>query len=164
MRFTSFLCSVALAACSAADASQPVLRVCSDPNNLPFSNEKGEGFENAVARLVANDLGAKLEYTWFPQRRGFIRNTLKAQRCDLVIGVPAGYELVAPTRPYYRSTYVFVSRADRLQRLGQSRRLVLVEALHAKLERRDRSGGQGPLEALREIATNVERRDQVQEA
>jgi quinoprotein dehydrogenase-associated probable ABC transporter substrate-binding protein len=113
MRFTSFVCSVALAACSSADASQPVLRVCSDPNNLPFSNEKGEGFENAVAQLVANDLGAKLEYTWFPQRRGFIRNTLKARRCDLVIGVPAGYELVAPTRPYYRSTYVFVSRADR---------------------------------------------------
>jgi mxaJ protein len=107
------LAALALAACTSADAGQPVLRVCSDPNNLPFSNDKGEGFENEVAQLVANSLGAKLEYTWFPQRRGFIRNTLKAERCDLVIGVPAGYELVAPTRPYYRSTYVFVSRADR---------------------------------------------------
>jgi mxaJ protein len=88
------------------------LRVCADPNNLPFSNAKEEGFENALARLVAGDLGADVSYTWWPQRRGFIRNTLRAKQCDLVIGVPAGYELVQTTNPYYRSTYVFVTRKD----------------------------------------------------
>lgn len=113
MRSTCLVFSVALAACTAADAGPPVLRVCADPNNLPFSNEKGEGFENQIAKLIAQDMGAQLEYSWMPQRRGFIRRTLKARSCDLVIGVPAGYELVAPTKPYYRSTYVFVSRKDR---------------------------------------------------
>lgn len=115
MRSTCLVFSLALAvgACTAADEAPPVLRVCADPNNLPFSNDKGEGFENQIAKLVANDLGEQLQYTWMPQRRGFIRRTLKARSCDLVIGVPAGYELVAPTKPYYRSTYVFVSRKDR---------------------------------------------------
>ena len=107
------LAVIALAACTQADAGRPVLRVCSDPNNLPFSNDKGEGFENQIAKLVAADLGATVQYTWMPQRRGFIRNTLKARSCALVIGIPAGYDLVETTKPYYRSTYVFVSRADR---------------------------------------------------
>lgn len=89
------------------------LRVCADPNNLPFSNRAGEGFENKIAELVAHDLGDTLEYTWWPQRRGWVRNTLNAKACDVAIGVPAGYGLVLTTRPYYRSTYVFVSRADR---------------------------------------------------
>ncbi len=93
--------------------NQRVLRVCSDPNNLPFSNERGEGFENRIAGLVARDLGARLEYTWFAQRRGFVRNTLRAGTCDLIMGVPSNFELAATTRPYYRSTYVFVSREDR---------------------------------------------------
>jgi len=93
------------------------LRVCADPNNLPFSNERGEGFENRIAELIARDLGARLEYTWWPQRRGFVRNTLAAGRCDLVLGVPAGYDMVLPTRPFYRSTYVFVTRADRALRI-----------------------------------------------
>lgn len=87
-------------------------RVCADPQNLPFSNDKGEGFENKIAELLAKDFGAKLSYVWWGQRRGFIRNTmdatLKGGRCDFVIGVPAGYDLVSTTRPYYRSTYVFV--------------------------------------------------------
>jgi mxaJ protein len=113
MRSTCFLFSAALAACTSAAAEPPLLRVCADPNNLPFSNDKGEGFENQIAKLIASDMGAQLQYTWMPQRRGFIRNTLKARSCDLVIGVPAGYELVQPTKPYYRSTYVFVARADR---------------------------------------------------
>ncbi len=86
------------------------LRVCADPNNLPFSNERGEGFENAIADLIARDLHLRLEYFWLPQRRGFVRNSLRAGVCDVVIGVPAGYDLVRTTRPYYRSTYVFVSR------------------------------------------------------
>jgi mxaJ protein len=91
--------------------AQPVLRVCSDPNNLPFSNRQQEGFENRLAELVAAELGARLEYTWMPQRRGFIRRTLKAGKCDLVLGVPAGYDDVLTSIPYYRSTYVFVQRS-----------------------------------------------------
>jgi mxaJ protein len=89
-----------------------VLRVCADPNNLPFSNDRGEGFENRIAALVARELGATVEYTWWAQRRGFIRNTLRAHACDLVPGVPTSLELVLATRPYYRSTYVFVHRKD----------------------------------------------------
>jgi mxaJ protein len=94
-------------------ARQAALRVCADPNNLPFSNRRGEGFENELAALVAHELNRKLEYTWWPQRRGFFRQTIKSGRCDLVMGVPARFELVEPTRPYYRSSYVFVTRADR---------------------------------------------------
>jgi quinoprotein dehydrogenase-associated probable ABC transporter substrate-binding protein len=90
-----------------------VLRVCADPNNLPFSNAREQGFENRIAALVAADLGKRVTYVWWPQRRGFVRNTLGADRCDLVVGVPAGYRLVEATRPYYRSTYVFVARASR---------------------------------------------------
>jgi mxaJ protein len=93
-----------------------LLRVCADPNNLPFSNRRLEGFENRIAALIARDLGgsaAKVVYTWWPQRRGFVRNTLNTGDCDVVMGVPASYELVLTTRPYYRSTYVFVSRRDR---------------------------------------------------
>src|SRR5690348_15012496 len=78
-------------------AADRELRVCADPNNLPFSNQQGEGFENRIAELLARDLGAKLDYTWWAQRRGFIRNTLGAHLCDLVIGVPAGYDLVLTT-------------------------------------------------------------------
>ena len=88
------------------------LRVCADPNNLPFSNDRLEGFENRLADLVARELGATVEYTWRPQRRGFIRNTLRAGACDVVMGVPSSFELALPTRPYYRSTYVFVYRRD----------------------------------------------------
>jgi quinoprotein dehydrogenase-associated probable ABC transporter substrate-binding protein len=92
--------------------ARPTLRVCSDPNNLPFSNERREGFENRLAELIADDLGAKVEYTWWAQRRGFIRNTVNEGLCDVVMGVPASFELTAVTRPYYRSTYVFVYRRD----------------------------------------------------
>jgi quinoprotein dehydrogenase-associated probable ABC transporter substrate-binding protein len=87
-----------------------LLRVCADPNNLPFSNQAGEGFENALARLVARDLHRSVQYTWWPQRRGFIRNTLSGGSCDVVMGVPSSFERVLATRPYYRSAYVFVSR------------------------------------------------------
>ncbi len=90
-----------------------VLRVCADPNNLPFSNERGEGFENRLAELLAKDLNERLEYTWWAQRRGFFRSTLKAGVCDVVLGVPSSFELAATTAPYYRSTYVFVYRKDR---------------------------------------------------
>lgn len=100
---------LALCGCAAAAHGEQILRVCADPNNLPFSNEAGEGFENAIAEVLADELDAELTYVWRAQRRGFIRNTLNAGACELVIGVPAGYELVEATRPYYRSTYVFVS-------------------------------------------------------
>jgi mxaJ protein len=89
------------------------LRVCADPNNLPYSNRAGEGFENRLAESVARDLHARVSYTWWPQHRGFIRNTLKAGKCDVLMGLPSTVELAAATRPYYRSTYVFVSRKDR---------------------------------------------------
>jgi quinoprotein dehydrogenase-associated probable ABC transporter substrate-binding protein len=89
------------------------LRVCADPNNLPFSNRRGEGFENKLAELIAREMNSSIEYTWWAQRRGFFRNTLKAGACDVVMGVPSGFEMALTTSPYYRSTYVFVTRKDR---------------------------------------------------
>jgi quinoprotein dehydrogenase-associated probable ABC transporter substrate-binding protein len=106
------LALAAVAAASPGPTPTRVLRVCADPNNLPFSNARGEGFENRLAALVARELGARVEYTWWAQRRGFFRNTLRAHACDLVPGVPTSLELVLATRPYYRSTYVFVYRKD----------------------------------------------------
>ena len=89
------------------------LRVCADPNNLPFSNRAEQGFENRIARLIAAELGAEVRYTWWAQRRGFVRNTLRDGKCDLIPGVPARFDQVATTTPYYRSSYVFVTRRDR---------------------------------------------------
>ena len=105
--------AVALAAVALAGCQAKTLRVCADPNNLPFSNAEGEGFENRIAALIARDLHRRVAYTWWAQRRGYVRNTLKARRCDLWPGVASGVGTVATTRPYYRSTYVFVIRADR---------------------------------------------------
>ena len=99
-------------------ASRPEpLRVCADPNNLPFTNNRGEGFENRLAQLLARDLGAPVEYVWWAQRRGFLRNTLNAGACDVVMGFPTDVEMALTTRPYYRSTYVFVARRDRHLRI-----------------------------------------------
>lgn len=100
----------------AAPAPAP-LRVCADPNNMPFSNQQEQGFENRIAEVMARDLGRTVSYFWSPQRRGFIRNTLNAQRCDVVMGVPAQYGLLQPTRAYYRSAYTFVTRRDRRLRI-----------------------------------------------
>ena len=104
-----------LAGCApAVPAPQAALRVCADPNNMPFSDEKGEGFENRIAEIFARDLGLPLTYFSFPNRLAFIRNTLRYKlpdepyRCDVVLGVPAGFDQVSATRPYYRSTYVLV--------------------------------------------------------
>lgn len=109
--------SLALALCLLGCGSPPKptreLRVCSDPNNLPFSNQREEGFENRLAEVIATELGSSVRYTWWPQRRGFIRNTLAAGKCDLVMGITTGAERVLTTKPYYRSTYVFVFRKDR---------------------------------------------------
>jgi len=89
-----------------------VLRVCADPGNLPFSNQRQQGFENQIAKLLARELGARLQYTWWAQRRGFFRNTLNAGLCDVVIGAPLGLPMARTTEPYYRSTFAFVARAD----------------------------------------------------
>jgi quinoprotein dehydrogenase-associated probable ABC transporter substrate-binding protein len=90
-----------------------VLHVVADPNNLPFSNQRGEGFENKIIELIAHDLGARVEYTWWAQRRGWVRETMKQREGDLVGGVPFGFERLLTSRPYYRSTYTIVYRTDR---------------------------------------------------
>ena len=104
------LTGFALVFATIADARE--LRVCADPNNLPFSNERGEGFENKIAELIADELGVTLSYTWWAQRRGFIRNTLNTGSCDLVTGTTNGIEMLRTTLPYYRSGYTFVTRQD----------------------------------------------------
>jgi quinoprotein dehydrogenase-associated probable ABC transporter substrate-binding protein len=116
------LCAAVLSARAGAQqagAQTPggVLRVCSDANNMPQSNSRGEGYENKIAQALARDMGRKIEYTYFPQRMGFVRNTLRARddstqqfKCDLIIGVPQGYELTATTQPYMHSTYAVVFR------------------------------------------------------
>ena len=100
------------AACAWTPLHARELRVCADPNNLPFSNQAGEGFENRLAQLLGQALGEKVEYTWWAQRRGFIRNTLKAGRCDVVIGVPSNFDQTLTTEPYYRSSYALVYRKN----------------------------------------------------
>ena len=105
--FTSFGGAVSVIA-----APRRELVVCADPNNLPFSSRDGSGFENKLAELVARSLGARLRYVWWAQRRGFVRNTLTEAKCELWPGVASGLERVLTTRPYYRSTYVFVTRAN----------------------------------------------------
>jgi quinoprotein dehydrogenase-associated probable ABC transporter substrate-binding protein len=88
--------------------NRQVLRICADPANMPFSNQKAEGFENKIADIIGNELGIKVEYTWFPQAVGFTRNTLLAKRCDLIIGTGQGDDLVLNTNHVYRSTYALV--------------------------------------------------------
>ena len=98
----------------AATAERTAFKVCADPHYLPWSNEAGEGYENRIASLLAGALDLPVEYTWFPQRMGFIRNTLRARgpdgeyKCDVVMGLPAGFELAITTEPYYHSTYALV--------------------------------------------------------
>lgn len=112
-RRSALLALGAGALASAADSPARTLRVAADPNNLPFSNDRREGFENKVADLLARDLGVGLDYAWRAQRRGFFRMALQEDGCDLFLGVPAGFERALTTAPYYRSTYVFASRRDR---------------------------------------------------
>lgn len=100
-------------ASGADQAGGDAFRVCADPNNLPFSNDGAAGFENKLAELFAKELGQSVSYTWWAQRRGNIRNTLKAGKCDVLMGVPIGLAMVETTHPYYRASYVFVSRSDR---------------------------------------------------
>ena len=108
LRLIRLLLGILLGAPAAAQAS--ALRVCADPNNLPFSNRAGQGFENRIARLAARDLGESLQYDYAVQNERFVEHTLDARKCDVIMGVPVGFGDVATTRPYYASTYVFVSR------------------------------------------------------
>jgi mxaJ protein len=103
------LAAIALLVCGTA-ANARELRVCADPNNRPFSAEDGSGMENKIAEVIGQELGANVTYTWFAQRRGFLRNTLNAGKCDLVPGIPAKMEMLRTTQPYYRSGYVFVRK------------------------------------------------------
>jgi mxaJ protein len=117
-RFLSHVAIIAivLLACARAGFANEAraLRVCADPDNLPFSHEDGSGFENRIARLMATELRAELSYSWLPQRRGFVRKTIGANACDVWMGVPMDFERVMTTRPYYRSSYVFVFRDEPL--------------------------------------------------
>jgi quinoprotein dehydrogenase-associated probable ABC transporter substrate-binding protein len=102
-----------------------VLRVCADPRNLPFSNDKGEGFENKLGELFAEKLQKKLEFAYFPQAVGFVRMTLAAHRCDVIMGFPQGDDLVQGTNPYYRTAYALVAKQgsglDEVATLGDAR-------------------------------------------
>jgi mxaJ protein len=100
-----------IALLTASCSHERVLTVCADPNNLPFSNRAGQGFENALSDLIARELHARLVYVWWAQRRGYVRNTLNERKCDLWPGVASSVDMLATSRPYYRSTYVFVTRA-----------------------------------------------------
>jgi len=116
-RIHTIAAALLLVATCAFGADVKQFRVCADPENLPFSNQKLEGFENKIADVIAKELGAQVRYIWWGQRRGFIRNTMNATleegRCDVMIGAPAEYDLVRTTKPYYRSTYFFVYRQDK---------------------------------------------------
>jgi quinoprotein dehydrogenase-associated probable ABC transporter substrate-binding protein len=114
--FLVALSCVALTGAQAADSgvvdlvNRKVLRVCSDPHNLPFSNEAGEGFENKIADVIADELKVPVEYTWFPMATGFVRMTLFSKRCDLIVGYAQGDEMVLNSNAYYKSTYAIVTK------------------------------------------------------
>lgn len=110
---TSICCASAMAASSNRQAlTTSHLRVCADPNNLPFSNKEQEGLENKVIDLLAEELGKDVRYTWFPQSVGFVRNTLRLRQCDLISGITTTSEKVQNTNPYYHSAYAIVHKAS----------------------------------------------------
>ena len=110
-RIKSATAALLLMATMTAESSE--FRVCAEPDTLPYSNRLREGFENKIAALLAKDLHAKLRFTWQKQRQGYIRETLNAGLCDVVMGVPFGYQRVLSTQPYYRSGYVYISKSQR---------------------------------------------------
>ena len=114
-RFKKCLISLCLISLSLPSSAEEKFRVCADPLHPPYSSKAKDGFENKIAELFAKELGQELEYYWFPQRIGFIRNTLKAQidnteqyKCDVVIGLPVGFDFAKTTKPYYHSTYALI--------------------------------------------------------
>ena len=137
VRSVLYICAVALALLARGQAQAPglgaqvelvdphVFRVCADPNNMPFSNQQGDGFENKLAALLASKLGEPVSYIYFPQVIGFVRNTLNAYRCDVVMGVAQGYDLVQTTNPYYHTAYALVFKPhnglDGVELLGDER-------------------------------------------
>jgi mxaJ protein len=111
------LSSAIFAPRASADASaveKKALRVCGDPNNMPFSNQRLEGIENEIAAVLAKDLGWEVEYVWWSHQRGLVRRVLNTERCDVLVGIPKGYDLVRWTKPYYRTGYVMAYRKDRI--------------------------------------------------
>ena len=108
----AFAAAAVLAQPAEPAAHRAALRVCADPDNLPYSRQDGSGFENRIAQLVARDFGVPLEYAWLPDRRGFVRKTMGAGLCDLIVGVPVSFERTLNTRPYYRSSYVLLDAAS----------------------------------------------------
>jgi len=128
-------------------------KVCADPLNPPYSTKKLDGFENKIAALFAKKLGQEIEYTWFPQRIGFIRNTLRVEleggkgeyKCDVVMGVPAGYELTLTTMPYYHSQYVLLIAKgrgfDEITQPNQISKLSLLKQAQLKIAMFDRGPG-----------------------
>lgn len=113
MRATLLLAALLVSGAAVSAGPSRELRVCADPGNLPYSNQRQEGFENQIAQIIASDLNASVRYTWSPQRGAFLGRTLMAHRCDVLIGVPTGYDAVLTTKPYYTSSYVFVYAKDR---------------------------------------------------
>src|SRR4051794_35672717 len=105
--FRSLLAAALLIGLAAPVRAERVLKVCADPDNMPASNQRQEGFENALAQLLGQALHARVEYTWWAQRRSWAKYSINAGRCDVVLGVPVMFERVLATRPYYRSSYVF---------------------------------------------------------
>jgi mxaJ protein len=108
---SAVVATLAIACCASVQAKE--LRVCADPNNLPFSNEARQGFENRIVDIIARDLNVQVSYVWWAQRRGNVRNTLKEGLCDVIPGVATDLEMLSTTQPYYRSVYVFITRKDR---------------------------------------------------
>lgn len=142
-----------LASANSHSFAADTFKVCADPLNPPYSDAKGNGFENKIAELFAKQLGQKLEYTWFPQRMGFLNNTLKAEvngqegvyKCDVVMGVPTGMDMVASTKPYYRSTYVMLIAKGRgwddIKDIKQFTELALAQQEKLRIAMFDRGPG-----------------------
>lgn len=107
----AFFLAIGAVALSAVPSSARELKFCADPNNMPFSNDHGEGFENRIAMLIAADMGATARFVWTPEWRGFIRKGLGAGLCDVVPGVPVDFHRVRPTKPYFTASYAFVQPA-----------------------------------------------------
>lgn len=156
MKFTPLVTSLCLAMAVASVHAEEKFKVCADPLNPPYSTDKQDGFENKIAELFAKKLGQKVEYTWFAQRIGFIRNTLTASvndaevdsknfKCDVVMGVPDGYDLTLNTQPYYRSTYVLLIAKgrgyDEIKDAAQLTALPLAQQEKLKIAMFDRGPG-----------------------
>jgi len=112
LAWSAVLLACCLPAAASEDQAEPI-RVCADPDNLPYSNQELQGFENKIAEIMARELGTSLSYYWWPAQMGLVRNTLQRDRCDVLISIPNGYDPVLWTKPYYRSTFVLAYRSDR---------------------------------------------------